>query len=57
MAANSYVETLQRKPEYIEDLEKGIFDSLFYSRDPETGDYLRNEDGSKKFGGLLGGEQ
>ena len=22
MAANSYVETLQRKPEYIEDLEK-----------------------------------
>ena len=69
MAANSYVETLQRKPEYIEDLEKGIFDSLFYSRDenefledgvtpnPNFGDYLRNEDGSKAFGGLLGGEK
>ena len=69
MAANSYVETLQRKPEYIEDLEKGIFDSLFYSRDenefledgvtpnPDFGDYLKNPDGSKAFGGLLGGEQ
>ena len=69
MAANSYVETLSRKPEYIEDLEKGIFDSLFYSKDenefledgvtpnPNFGDYLKNPDGSKAFGGLLGGEQ
>jgi len=51
------VETLQRKPQYIEDLEKGIFDSLFYSRDPDTGDYQLDEEGNKIFGGLLGGSQ
>ena len=33
--SNTYVETLSRKPAYIEDLEKGIFDSLFYERDTE----------------------
>jgi hypothetical protein len=54
---STYVETLQRKPAYIEDLEKGIFDSLFYERDPETGDYLKDEEGNKIFGGLLGGTQ
>ena len=43
---STYVETLQRKPAYIEDLEKGIFDSLFYDRDPETGDYLKDADGN-----------
>ena len=51
------VETLQRKPQYIEDLEKGIFDSLFYSRDADTGDYQLDEEGNKIFGGLLGGSQ
>jgi hypothetical protein len=54
---STYVETLQRKPAYIEDLEKGIFDSLFYDRDPETGDYLKDAEGNKIFGGLLGGSQ
>ena len=54
MVDNTYVETLQRKPSYIEDLEKGIFDSLFYERDPETGDYRKDEEGNKVFGGLLG---
>ena len=32
---STYVETLQRKPAYIEDLEKGIFDSLFYDNQVE----------------------
>ena len=54
MVDNTYVETLQRKPSYIEDLEKGIFDSLFYERDPEKGDYRKDEEGNKVFGGLLG---
>lgn len=65
---STYVETLSRKPAYIEDLEKGIFDSLFYERDteeflpdgspnPNFRNYLKDAEGNKIFGGLLGGTQ